>query len=216
MARKINTCGHPDREHRAHGRCNICYKKWKSSLEDTPVHVCIDCGKKYITGKGSANRCHTHYLLFKRRTDLEYFIRERYWSISKRVNSVEETCHYGLSTCSFEEFREFSINDEGLLRLWTDWKDRDYSLSSSPSIDRVDKYKGYDLGNLQWTTQGENSSKDRKTPIRAYKDGQLIGDYSSKKEAGEALGVHPANIYKVYTGLRRSTGGYTFEKVSNE
>lgn len=216
MARKINTCGHPDRKYKARGRCNICYKKWKLSLEDTPTHICIDCGKEYKVGKGSADRCHTHYLLNKRRTDLEYFIREKAWGISKRVNYKKDKTYYGLSFCGVEAFMEFSIKDSELKRLWVDWSTHGYDLKNAPSIDRIDVNLGYDIGNLQWLTYSLNTKKDSQVPVEAYKDGEFIGRYDSGSDAAKELGVQAANLYKVLNGHRKATQGYIFKRVANE
>lgn len=180
---------------------------------DSKERVCVDCGKEYAPTDGAYNRCGTHYQVYRRRNDLSFFLNEKYTSILKRIRSKTEKNHYGLSVCSREHFMDFSYNDRNLLDLWSTWGDFEYSLKSCPSIDRIDSNKGYVEGNLQWITQSENSARGQMVAVEAYLEGKLVGIYESKKEAGEDLGVHPANIYKVYTGLRKSTGGYTFKKV---
>jgi len=176
---------------------------------------CIDCGKAYSPTKGALDRCSTHYQVHKRRTDLDFFLREKYGGIVKRTNYAKDPRHYGLSVCPKEEFLDFSKQDKNLLLLWNSWKSHNYDLKHCPSIDRIDPSIGYDIDNLQWVTHSHNSGKDKMVPVRAYKDGKLVGEYESKKAAGEALAVHPSNIYNVYMGNRKSAGGFTFEKVNN-
>lgn len=174
---------------------------------------CIDCGKECPPKRHAFGRCSTHYQIYRRRNDLDFFLNEKYTAMVKRTRYAADPRHYGLSVCSREEFMQFCENNKQLKALWESWKSHAYSLSACPSIDRINPNLGYDIGNLQWITYSENSGKDKKITIRAYKDGSLVGEFNSRNEAGDALGVQPSNIYKVFTGQRKSTGGYTFEKV---
>lgn len=174
---------------------------------------CSECGKECLPRRHALGMCSTHYQIHKRRTDLQFFLNEKYTAMVKRTKYAADPRHFGLSVCSRDEFMEFCKDNQDLMELWNNWKDSGYSLKDCPSIDRIDLKEGYELHNLQWISQSRNSGKDKEVPVRAFKDGILIGEFTSKNEAGRVLGVHPSNIYKVYSGRRKSTGGYTFEKV---
>ena len=49
-----------------------------------------------------------------------------------------------------------------------------------------------------------------KKPIRAYKDGVIIGTFDSKTETAEALGINIKSVYNALHGMK-NRNGYEFE-----
>jgi len=59
-----------------------------------------------------------------------------------------------------EEFLEwFKESRDEFDILWSAYVESGYSLTLAPSVDRIKSGKGYEIGNLQWLTQSDNSSK---------------------------------------------------------
>lgn len=55
---KDNECGHPEREHYAHGKCHACYSREK--YQTRAVYTCIECGRKRtIRGLGRCGACYS-------------------------------------------------------------------------------------------------------------------------------------------------------------
>lgn len=70
--------------------------------------------------------------------------------------------------------------------------------------------------NLEWMTYKENNEysdvlQTKRTPVEAYKDGELIGVFGSQHEAARQLGLFNQSINQVLKGIISQTGGYTFK-----
>jgi hypothetical protein len=80
--------------------------------------------------------------------------------------------------------------------------------------------------NLEWLPHSENVKhwiySDRGIgkkihPVEVHKvDGTYVGVYISKKEAGDALGVHKSTLSDVVKGRYKQSGGYTFKQITKE
>jgi hypothetical protein len=83
---------------------------------------------------------------------------------------------------SDEAFYSFAITNEDLQRLFIAWEESGFIIRLTPSIDRIDNKLGYEIGNLQFITQSENSSKGirEKLDVRVQK-----GEY-----------MHPTSTHK--------------------
>lgn len=83
-----------------------------------------------------------------------------YNNMNRRVRGyVKPHLYEGKFLLDRDTFYKWSENDLNYLTLYKDWVDSDYNSKLSPSIDRIDSSKGYSLGNIQWITHSENSSK---------------------------------------------------------
>ena len=63
----------------------------------------------------------------------------------------------GMSVLDRDVFYEWSLSDPDFNTLYEDWVQSGYEIKLSPSIDRLDVDKGYELGNMRWITHSENS-----------------------------------------------------------
>ena len=85
-----------------------------------------------------------------------------YRNMMSRVLGVLKTkthLYLGLTILTREEFYNWSLQDEEFNLLYDNWVESGYNLKLSPSIDREDASKGYDLGNIRWVTHSENSRR---------------------------------------------------------
>ncbi len=72
---------------------------------------------------------------------------------------VKHPYYAGMGLCPRAAFYEWATADPAYARLFESWKRAGFPLALSPSIDRIDKARGYTLGNMQFITLSENSRK---------------------------------------------------------
>jgi hypothetical protein len=97
------------------------------------------------------------------------FLVRMYRNMTSRVDGIQKKSIHlygGLDILPKDEFYEFAFNDSEFHRLFKQWEDSLYQRRLCPSIDRIDAKFGYVLGNIQFLTMSENSSK---TSRRKYK-----------------------------------------------
>jgi hypothetical protein len=96
-------------------------------------------------------------------------IGKTYDAMTSRVRGKHKArahIYEGLSICSREEFMEWAKNDDEFNKRFEDWLESGQQLSMSPSIDRINPEKGYDLDNMQWLTVSENTAKAHEDKAR--------------------------------------------------
>lgn len=88
------------------------------------------------------------------------FLMRAYRNMKSRITGVQkEKAHLyaGLSLLPKDQFYSWAKADPVFNALFTVWVDLGYPRALSPSIDRIDPEKGYELSNMRWLTHGENS-----------------------------------------------------------
>lgn len=63
----------------------------------------------------------------------------------------------GLALLPRQVFYMWSLNDVTYKKLFGEWVKGGFRRNKAPSINRIDPKRGYELGNIEWLTQGENS-----------------------------------------------------------
>jgi len=110
-------------------------------------------------------------------------------------------------------------------RLFKQWEEAGYSKKLTPSIDRLDDYKGYSFDNIQLMTWEENKQKshrDRynginnknKIPVSQFDlNMNKIGDFCSASEAYRNSNVLSSEILVVCSGKfgRKTAGGFIWK-----
>ena len=86
---------------------------------------------------------------------------QRYGDMKKRVEGRDSKAvsAVGKPIVSKAEFVSWALNNPDFHWLFRDWEDGGYKLKESPSIDRIDERFGYELFNMQWVTQSENTRR---------------------------------------------------------
>lgn len=93
------------------------------------------------------------------------FLMRTYRNMYSRITGIQKKklhLYKDLALLDKQEFYSWSLNDAVFNALFDAWEELGYPRKYTPSIDRVDTTKGYELGNIQWITHSENSSKGAK------------------------------------------------------
>lgn len=91
-------------------------------------------------------------------------LQRAYTSMSWRVRGKDDRArsHVGLPILTREEFYDWAYNDAEYKRLYKLWEAAGHPPRLTPSIDRIDTFKGYVIGNMQWLPHFENVAKSNK------------------------------------------------------
>lgn len=176
--------------------------------------MCNNCGKSNTSKFKSV--CATCYQQLRHRSSSDRFICNAYSALVARCKTKNGTCseiYYGLEFCSREDFYNKYRSDQMFLGLYKAWQDSNFNRSLVPSVDRIDKMKGYLIDNMQWLTITENIIKDQGSEVAAFHIQNLedFRIFESVNEACRELNLQDSNAWKVIGGTRRSTGGYKLE-----
>lgn len=157
---KIRHCPSCDRE--------IVYTYRGYSAAVIANRPCKNCWQK-------ANRKQRGYDRKYERGTKGGFLMRVYRNMKSRVLGVqkrEREIYFGLEILPKDQFYAWSMSDNGFHVLFENWVASGRKRNLAPSIDRVDDFGGYVHGNMEWITQGENSSKaTRRRHARANSDG---------------------------------------------
>ena len=97
------------------------------------------------------------------------FLMRTYRNMQSRVSGVQRKkahLYKGLSILPRADFYAWSWDNSIFWRLYRNWAAADYDRRLTPSINRVDSNKGYDLENIEWLTHSVNSSLGGSSPKR--------------------------------------------------
>lgn len=151
--------------------------------------VCTICGKyKVHFGLQKCSACLRQY---KRQTRKSFYLGTCYSEIKRRCTTKTKTRkqYFGKTFCTKEEFFNRFLTDNQFDALFKVWQKNNHQRKYAPSIDRIDNDKDYLIENLRFTTQYENSTKDRVIPIKI--NGKII---KSQKEAAKLLKMTPSRF----------------------
>jgi len=126
---------------------------------------------------------------------------------------------------SGEELREWMLQQEKYHTLHREWVASNYNKDKAPSVDRINDYLPYTIGNIQLMTWKENDLKhhsDRKTgrnnkTNKAISQYSLNGDYirtfHSIQEAGRTIKGNPSHISAAARGKHKHARGFKWRMV---
>lgn len=92
-----------------------------------------------------------------------------YRNMKSRVEGVQKLKHHlynGKTLLGKEDFLDWAVDHPTFKVLFTAWEASDYDRKLTPSVDRIDSSQGYELGNMEWVTHSENSSRGAKNKQR--------------------------------------------------
>ena len=122
---------------------------------------------------------------------------------------------------SLKWLHERFLDDIKLKRLHAEWLKSGYNKLKKPSIDRISCKKPYTKKNIHMMTWEENRFKQnmerrcRKGGVLQKKNGELIMEYRSQREAVKITGFSQGNISAVLNNRRRLAAGFEWEYVES-
>lgn len=158
------------------------------------MKTCINCGNEYPlsefreqneTKDGHANQCRLCLNTIQRerrkknenkttsiyeKTPKEFLVRE-YRNMKSRVTGVQKKkahLYLGKPLLDKEDFYRWAIFHIDFVLLYTEWVRSNYNRKLTPTVDRVDSSKGYELGNMEWVTHSENSRRGSLSRNKIY------------------------------------------------
>jgi hypothetical protein len=89
------------------------------------------------------------------------FLMRCYRNMQSRVAGIQQKkahlyAHIERIPCR-EDFYQWAQSSEAFNALFDQWEANAYNRKLSPSVDRIDPRKGYDIDNMRWITHSENS-----------------------------------------------------------
>lgn len=90
------------------------------------------------------------------------FLMRCYRNMESRTRGIQHLkahLYKGKTLLSRENFYAWSLADKDFHSLFKAWCESNYNRKLTPSINRIDSAKGYELNNMEWITHSENSRK---------------------------------------------------------
>lgn len=112
------------------------------------------------------------------------------------------------------ELEQWLVNQEKFSEMIAKWKESGYEKDLTPSIDRLDNSRSYDLDNIELVTWSENNKRGKEHLKKVlskglvsvfFSSGEYINTYSSISEAERDLSIN--NLNKTLDGERKQAGG---------
>lgn len=95
------------------------------------------------------------------------FLMRSYRNMESRVRGVSKPGSWrGKKLLPREEFYEWSLGSSHFWTLFKAWVASSYDHRLSPSVNRIDSRRGYELDNMEWTTHSINSAMGARSPLR--------------------------------------------------
>jgi len=90
------------------------------------------------------------------------FLMRLYRNMQSRITGVQAAKHHlykGKSLLDRALFYEWANAQPDFHSLFSAWEESNYDRRHTPSVDRVDSSRGYDIDNMEWVTHSENSRR---------------------------------------------------------
>ena len=119
---------------------------------------------------------------------------------------------------TLSEFHSIYLEDSKFNRLFAEWELSGYDTLKKPSVDRINNKLSYTLKNINFMSWADNRFKQSmerrvrgKHNILMKKDGVIINNFKSVREAVKKTGLNQSGISSCLSGRYITTGGFNFE-----
>jgi hypothetical protein len=121
---------------------------------------------------------------------------------------------------SLDELRNRLLSDPLYTSIHKEWVESGYQKDLTPSIDRIDDYKGYSFDNIRIVTWKENNKRYQRDRVAGINnkhnsavvclsaDGSFVNEYHSQKDAFRKTGIPNTSIAVCCKKKNRTAGGY--------
>ena len=97
------------------------------------------------------------------------FLVRKYRNMLSRIVGVQKT-KYHLYRNKYilpkEDFYKWALGGDAFWILYKVWISQNYSRKLTPTVDRIDPRRGYELPNMEWITHSENSRRGGKHKVK--------------------------------------------------
>ncbi len=140
--------------------------------EEKPLDLFV---KNRLQPNGREKHCKPCRNAYLRRYNVHYtktkfgFLMRAYRNMKSRVEGVQwrkSHLYSGKPLLPKEQFYEWAITHPSFHELFAAWEVSGYARQYTPSVDRVDSSRGYELDNMEWVTHSENSRRGNESRIR--------------------------------------------------
>lgn len=125
---------------------------------DGHLNKCKECTKKYVRSRDTKEYDRNRY-----HNNVNRYLKHKYYMMRQRCGdgkySQRNYVRHGLSLTLEEWLGWCNETMPTFMALYNAWKDNGCDPKLTPTIDRIDNSRGYELGNLQWLTRSANSRK---------------------------------------------------------
>ena len=90
------------------------------------------------------------------------FLMRKYRNMESRIKGIQKKKFHlydGKYLLSREEFYKWALISDEFNKLFKEWELSNYNQKLTPSVDRVNPKIGYELSNMEWVTNSENSRR---------------------------------------------------------
>lgn len=147
------------------------------------------------------------------------FLMRLYRNMESRVTGIQKRhfhLYNGKELLPRNEFYAWANNNPMFHKLFSKWEKSNYDRRLTPSVDRIDPSKGYQLDNMEFITHSENSRRGANSPINKKRVIQMdmtgieLKVWDSLTDAAESLGDKrgAANLSKVCNGKAKRAYGF--------
>lgn len=94
------------------------------------------------------------------------FLMRAYRNMKSRIEGVQQIkfhLYQGKTLLSKDDFLDWAIDHPTFKVLFSEWVESEYNRKLTPSVDRIDSTKGYEIDNMEWVTHSVNSSRGSKS-----------------------------------------------------
>ena len=92
------------------------------------------------------------------------FLMRLYRNMKSRITGVQKAKFYlyeGKTILNKEDFYKWAMNSPKFNSLFDAWEKSGYEIRLAPSVDRINSGFGYEIENMEWVTQLENSIRSK-------------------------------------------------------
>lgn len=100
------------------------------------------------------------------------FLMRMYHNMHERVVGIQKKkfhLYANLYLLPKDEFYTWARNSPSFWEMFKVWEKSKYSRKLTPTVDRINPVKGYELSNMEWVTHSENSRRSSITRLRFKK-----------------------------------------------
>ncbi len=90
------------------------------------------------------------------------FLMREYRNMQSRITGIQKQkahLYLGKHLLCREEFYKWAIFHVDFVLLYTKWVHSGYDRKLTPTVDRIDSDRGYEISNMEWVTHSENSRR---------------------------------------------------------